>query len=69
MIQGCLILILLKNMCCQRKVKSQHVEISIQLNVLHLELFEKDLKTLDFVSPCYQTNSIDCFMFSIDCVF
>jgi len=49
MIQGCLILILLKNMCFLRKVKNQPVEISIQLVVLHLMYFKKDLKKLDFV--------------------
>jgi len=48
MIQGCLILILLKKMCFQEKVKNQLVEISIQLVVLHLVHFEKDLKNLDF---------------------
>jgi len=48
MIQGCLILILLKNMCFQRKVKNQPVEILIRLVVLHLVHFEKDLKKIDF---------------------
>jgi len=48
MIQGCLILILLKNMYFQRKVKNQPIEISIKPIVLHLVYFEKDLKKLDF---------------------
>ena len=48
MIQDCLILILLKKMCFQRKVKNQPVEISIQPVVLHLVYFGKDLKSLDF---------------------
>jgi len=48
MIQGCLILILLKNMCFQRKLKIQPVEILIQPVVLHLVYFENDLKKLDF---------------------
>ena len=69
MIQGCLILILLKKMCFQEKVKNQLVEISIQLVVLHLVHFEKDLKNLDFDWLCCQTNSIDCFVFLIDCFF
>jgi len=49
MIQGCLILILLKNMCFLKQEKIQSIEISIQPVVLHLAYFEKDLKKLDFV--------------------
>jgi len=45
MIQGCLISIILKNMCFLKKVKIQPVEPV----VLHLVYFEKNLKKLDFV--------------------
>jgi len=45
MIQRCLILIFLKNMCFQKKVKNKPLEISIQPVVLHLLDFEK----VDFV--------------------
>jgi len=58
MIQGCLISILLKKMCFLKEVKNQPIEISIQPVVLHLLYFEKDLKMLDFVRLCRQTNSI-----------
>ena len=66
MIQGCLISILLKKICFLKKVKNQPVENSIQPVVLHLVFFEKDLKKLDFVWLCYQTNSIDWFVFSTE---
>jgi len=46
MIQGCFILILLKNMCFQRKVKNQPVEISIQLVVLHLVFLKNNFNKL-----------------------
>lgn len=54
-------------MCFQ--VKNQPVEILIQSVILHLVYFEKDLKKPDFGWLCCQTNSIDCFVFSIDCFF
>jgi len=60
MIQGCLILIPLKKMCFQRKVKNQPVEISIQLVVLYLVFFEKDWKKLDFVVKQIQLV-VSCF--------
>jgi len=41
MIQSCLILILLKNMCFLKKVKIQPAEMLIQSVVLHLVCFEK----------------------------
>ena len=66
MIQGCLISILLKKICFLKEVKNQPVEISIQPVVLHLVYFEKDLKKLDCVWLCCQTNSIDWFVFSTD---
>jgi len=47
MIQGYLILVLLEKKCFLKKVENQPVEISIQLVVLHLEYFEKDLKKLE----------------------
>jgi len=47
MIQGCLIQLLLKKKRFLNKVENQHVEISIQLVVLHLDYFEKDLKKLE----------------------
>jgi len=59
--QGCLISIVLKKICFLKEVKTQPIEISIQPVVLHLVYFEKDLKKLDFVWLCYQTNSIDWF--------
>jgi len=48
MIHGCLIQVLLKNICFLKKGKNQPVEILIQPVVLHLEYFEKNLKKLDF---------------------
>jgi len=69
MIQGGFISILLEKMCFLKKVKIQLVKMSIQPVVLHLVYFEKDLKRLDFVWLCCQTNSIGWFMFSIDWFF
>jgi len=47
MTHGCLIQVLLKKKCFLKKMENQPVEISIQLVVLHLEYFEKDLKKLE----------------------
>jgi len=50
MIQGCLIQVLLKKRCFLKKVENQPVEISIQTVVLHLQVFEKNLKNMKLVS-------------------
>jgi len=67
MIQGCLISILLKKMCFLKKVKIQHVEMSIQSVVLHSVYFEKDLEKLDFVVKPIQ--SVDSCFQSVDLCF
>ena len=46
-------------------MENQPVEISIQLVVLHLEYFEKDLKKLEIGWLCSKANSTDCFVYSI----
>ena len=69
LIQGCLILIFLKKICFQREVENQPIVLLIQPIVLHLVVFEKDLKLSDFGWLCCQTNSIDCFLKILNWIF